>query len=282
GLVPHELEASLSQSLRLMRRRIDSRLAKEPLRLLEGVAGGRNSESAIFEHLVHAHEVVGLVERIGDDSDVEGAQIGEQRLALEIAGEQNEIFNLERGNERAHRFERRAGADDHDAKVPKSNDLDQMSDRAHQMVDAVLLIDDADVAEDELAPAVQPGLRLDAMDALAVGHPVDDLDLRRRFSAAADRDVLEGRVGGDDAVGRPVAHALEKQERAVEKPLPAEFDNEQFRRDVVLIVNEPLADELERQGGEKDEVRRIAGLDDRKAALAVNPEQKAEFVEQRG
>ena len=49
----------------------------------------------------------------------------------------------------------------------------------------------------------------------------------------------------------------------------------------MLIIDEPLADELEWQSGEKDEVGRIAGLNDRKAALAVNLEQEAEFMEQR-
>ena len=50
----------------------------------------------------------------------------------------------------------------------------------------------------------------------------------------------------------------------------------------MLIEDEPLAHELEWQSGEKDQVWRIAGLDDRKAALAVNLEQEAEFMEQRG
>ena len=208
--------------------------------------------------------------------------IGKQRLALEIAGEQDKIFDLERARERADQFERRARADDNRAKVAKSLDLDEMSDRAHQMVDAVLLIDDPEIAEHELAPAVQPWLRLDAMDALAIGHPVDDLDLRGRLAAAADGDVLECRVGGDDVIRHGVAHALEKHERPIKEALVAEFDDKQFRRDVVLIEDEPLAHELERQSGEKDEVGRIAGLDDRKAALAVNLEQEAEFMKQRG
>ena len=82
-------------------------------------------------------------------------------------------------------------------------------------------------------------------------------------------------------VGHPVAHAFEKQERSIKEAFPAEFDDEQFRRDVVLIVDEALAHELEWQSGEKDQVWRIAGLDDRKAAFAVNLEQEPEFMEQR-
>ena len=50
----------------------------------------------------------------------------------------------------------------------------------------------------------------------------------------------------------------------------------------MLIEDEPLAHELERQSGEKDQVGRIAGLDDRKAAFAVNLEQEPEFMKQRG
>ena len=61
----------------------------------------------------------------------------------------------------------------------------------------------------------------------------------------------------------------------------AEFDDEQFGRDIVLIVDELLAHELERRGGQKDEVRRIAGLDDRKAALPMDLDQKPEFVKKR-
>ena len=46
-----------------------------------------------------------------------------------------------------------------------------MSDRAHQVIDAVLLIDDPNIAKNVLAPAVQLWLRLDAMDAQAIGNP---------------------------------------------------------------------------------------------------------------
>ena len=148
------------------------------------------------------------------------------------------------------------------------------------MIDAVLLVDDAEIAEHELAPAVQSGLGLDAMDALAVGHPIDDFDQRRRLAAAADRQILERRVGGDDEIRHRVAHALEKHERPIEKSFVAVFDNEQFGPDIVLIEDELLAHELERRGGQKDEVGRIAGLDDRKAALPVNLDQEPEFVKE--
>ena len=156
-----------------------------------------------------------------------------------------------------------------------------MGDGANQMVDAVLLVDDSDIAKDELAPAAQPRLRRDATNALAIGHAVDDLDLRGRLAAATDGDLLECRVGGDDVVGHEVAHALEKHQRPIKKPLVAEFHDKQFRRDVVLIIDEPLAHELERQSGEKDQIWRIAGLDDRKPAFAMNLEEKAEFMKQR-
>ena len=182
----------------------------------------------------------------------------------------------------AHQFEGRAGAYDNCAKVAKSADLDEMGDRAHEMVDAILLVDNSDIAKHELAPAAQPGLGLDATDAHAIRHPVDDLDLRGTFAAAAYGDVFECRVGGDDVVGGSVAHALEKPERPIKKPFLAEFNDKQFRRDIVLIEDEPLAHELEWQNGEKDEVGRIAGLDDRKAAFAINFEQEPELVEQRG
>ncbi len=49
----------------------------------------------------------------------------------------------------------------------------------------------------------------------------------------------------------------------------------------MLIEDEALAHELEWQSGEKDEVGRIAGLDNRKAAFAMNLEQEPEFMEQR-
>jgi hypothetical protein len=142
----------------------------------------------------------------------------EQRLAFEVAGEQNEIFDLERARELSHQFERGARADDNCAEVAKSADLDEMSDGAHQMVDAVLLVDDPNIAKNELAPAVQPRLRLDATDAQAIGDPVDDLDLGGRLAAAAYGDVFERRVGGDDVVGRPVAQPLEHHQRAIGKP----------------------------------------------------------------
>src|SRR3984957_7369758 len=281
GLILHQAKAGLSKPSRIRRRRIDSGIAKEPPCLFEGIARRRYPQGAIFEHLVHAHEVVGLVQRVGDDADVEGAEIREQRLAFEVAGEQNVLFNLERSRELPHRFERGAGADDNCAEVAKSAALDEMSDRAHQVIDAVLLIDDPNIAKNELAPSVQPWLRLDAMDAQAIGNPVDDLDLGGRLAAAAYGDVFEGPVGGDDVVGRPVAQPLEHHQRSIENPLLAEFDDEQFWRDVVLIIDEALAHELEWQRRKKDDVRRTARLDDRKASFTVDLEQEPEFVEQR-
>ena len=119
------------------------------------------------------------------------------------------------------------------------------------------------------------------MDALAVGRPVDDLNQRRRLAAAADGEILERRVGGDDEIRHRVAHALEEHERPIEEAFVAVFDDEQFGPDIVLVEDELLAHQLERRGGEKDEVGRIAGLDDGKAALPVNPEQEPEFMEQR-
>src|SRR5271154_6311182 len=127
------------------------------------------------------------------------------------------------------------------------------------MVHAVLLVDNSNIAKDEPAPAVQAWLSLDAMDALAIGHPVDDLDLRGRFAAAAERDLFECRIGGDDVVGHRVAHVLEKHERPIKKAFLAEFDDEQFGRDIVLIEDEALAHQLERQSGQKDEVWWVAG-----------------------
>ena len=138
------------------------------------------------------------------------------------------------------------------------------------------------IAEHELAPAVQARLWLDPMDALAIGHAVNDLDVRGRLAATADSDVLECRVGGYDQIRHAVAHALKKQESAIHHSLLAKFDDKQFRRDVVLIEDELLAHELERQSGEKNKIGRIAGLDDRKPAFAVNLEQEAKFVNERG
>ena len=205
----------------------------------------------------------------------------EQSLAAQIAGEAHEVLDAKRARERAHRFERRSGADDHGGEIAKSLDLDQIGDRAHEMIDAILLVDDAEIAEHELAPAAQSGLWLYAMDALAVGHSIDDFDQRRRLAAATDGQVFERRVGRDDEIRHRVAHALEKHERPIEEALVAVFDDEKFWPDIVLIEDELLAHELERRGDQKDEIGRIAGLDDRKAALPVNLDQEPEFMEER-
>ena len=49
----------------------------------------------------------------------------------------------------------------------------------------------------------------------------------------------------------------------------------------MLIEDESLAQELERRRGQKNEVRRIAGLNDRKAALPMNLEEQAELMKKR-
>ena len=98
------------------------------------------------------------------------------RSPLEIAGEDEEIGKAERIREFAHGIERRPGADDDRAKVAKPLGVDEFSDRPHEMIDAVLLGDHAEIAENEFARPPQSRLGLDAMDALSVGRPVDDLD----------------------------------------------------------------------------------------------------------
>ena len=52
GLALHQAEASLGKPRGIIGRGGDGRLAKEPLGLFEGLARGRNPESARFEHLV--------------------------------------------------------------------------------------------------------------------------------------------------------------------------------------------------------------------------------------
>ncbi len=115
----------------------------------------------------------------------------------------------------------------------------------------------------------------------AVGHAIDDLHRLGRLAAAAHRDVLECRIGGDDEIRHRVAAPFEKQQRPIEEALVPVFGHEQFGSDIMLIEDESLAQELERRRGQKNEVRRIAGLNDRKAALPMNLEEQAELMKKR-
>src|SRR5271166_2157440 len=125
-------------------------------------------------------------------------------------------------------------------------------------------------------------LRVDAPDAPTVWHAIDDFHLRRVLASAADRQVFERGVGGDDEIRHVVRAPLEKQQRAIKESLVPIFHHEQLRPDVVLVVNETLAEKLERRGGEKNKVWRIACLNDGKSALAVDLHEQAELMEERG
>ncbi len=121
------------------------------------------------------------------------------------------------------------------------------------------------------------------MDPHAVGDAVNHLDAFGGLAAAAHRQILEGGVGGDDR--SPPSRrrgARTTMQRFIEKALVLVLDDEQFRADVVLVVDEPLAKQLERRRDEEDQVRRIACLDDREAALAIDLDQQARLMKQRG
>src|SRR5690606_27854281 len=145
------------------------------------------------------------------------------------------------------------------APPPRVHDMPRSGE---QQVDALLLTDHADVPDEELL--AEPPFRLGRQ----LFHPpqgrtaADDRDLARRLAAALDRDPPIRFVRCDRAVRGPVRQALEPAQGPVPEAALIELRLVELRIDVVVIENELLPEQLERQGDQKDQIRRIARMND--------------------
>src|SRR5437870_6657684 len=114
-----------------------------------------------------------------------------------------------------------------------------------QVVDALLLSHDADVADQVTAAALKPfvgGQHLQALEARSAAH--DEYPLWGH-AVASDGYPSVRLVGGDRHVGGAEGPRLELQHQAMEEITPAELGFVELGAEIVMIEDELLAEQLE-------------------------------------
>ena len=168
----------------------------------------------------------------------------------------------------------RAATDEYRVEIDPPVPLAQQLQRAHHVIDAVLRADLAEI--DQEMPFALPiaDIGRKAAEPAEIRAGADHDDVLRRPPAARGGDQLMALIGGDDDVGRPHALPLEPQQAAVEQPVRApEFDGEHLRTQVVMIVDEPPAEQLPEPTEQPERVGRIAGVQHIEAAAEqLDPE----------
>src|SRR5512140_2277706 len=116
--------------------------------------------------------------------------------------------------------------------------------RAQQVVDAVLGCHDAQVGDEEGPAALERRVGRQARKAPLLGAGAHDHDLLGVEPAAAQGHVAVGLVGRDHEVGRGVGETLERAQPVVPEALAPEARDVDLGRQVVLVEQEALAEQL--------------------------------------
>src|SRR4029078_6565230 len=124
--VAHQSRAGPRKLGRRVALRIDAGAAEQPVRLGERISDARNAERAIFEHLVHADFVVIRIDWVRNDADVEGIQLSQQFLRVQIDSECGERVKIAMGGKLPRRGKSRAVADDDGVQIAYPIILDEV------------------------------------------------------------------------------------------------------------------------------------------------------------
>src|SRR5258708_36062078 len=126
-----------------------------------------------------------------------------------------------------------------------------------QIVDALLLPQRRDVADEMLAAALQPRVGRQDLQAFETRPAAHDEHSFGRHAAAPDRDAAVGLVGRDRHVGAAKSPVLELQYQAMEEIAAAELRFVELGVEIVVIKNELLSEQLETCSNHKKHVAPI-------------------------
>ena len=155
----------------------------------------------------------------------------------------------------------RAGAHQQKLDVVPTLFTDQVIDRLDDVAHAIGISHHANIADEMLAPFFKRGIGPDAR----VGdlrRGANDEHIVRRLATAPDSDVAHRLVRGDHHVCEKVRAPFRRAHGPVQQATFAELGLEHLRADVVHIVNDPRAGELVRRGNQKQQVGRVAEMQD--------------------
>src|SRR5262245_23238440 len=150
--------------------------------------------------------------------------------------------------------------------VAAPEDQHYVPHRAQEVVDALLPRHDADVADQVAAAAFQPlvgGLDPEPLEARSAAH---DKYPPAGHAPAPDGDAAVGLIGGYRDIGDAEGPVLELEEQPVDEIAAAELGLVELGAKVMVVEHELLAQRPERDADQKEQVRRIARVDDVEAA----------------
>ena len=227
----------------------------------------RLGQRHVFHDLVHGRLVVHVVGDIRIDADVGGIQHVQQIRIRHAPGEGDVIGDAQLHRQLPHAAERGAAAHQPEMHVRAPHDPDDVPRSLQQNVDSFLRAHHADVADQIVPAALELRLWRHDAHALQLRAAAHHEYLAGIHAATFDRDPPIRFVGGDRHIRGLESPAFEPHHQAIEKIAPAELCLVQLGVDVVMVKDEFLAEEeLEEAADQKQQIGRIAGLDDIEAA----------------
>ncbi len=177
-------------------------------------------------------------------------------------GEVHLVLETEPPGQFHHRVEGVAGTDEHRVPVGASQLVAELRQGAQGVVDAVLRPHHAEVAQQMGLAVLELRIGRHRPEPVGLRGAAHHEDVLRPPAAPAHRDVPVALVRGDDDVRRPVGHPFQRAHRPVQQVLAAAEPGEvQLGHQVVLVEDEPRPAPLQPQGGEEQQVGRVAGVD---------------------
>ena len=127
------------------------------------------------------------------------------------------------------------------------------------------------------------GLRLgrDRRELREVGIAVHGNDVLGVFAVARGAKLLEGLVGGYDQIRAAIAQPFAGPGDRMADPAPVELGDVQLRANVVLVEDEFGAEQLVGQRDEKNQIGRVAGMNDVDAVPPPDSECQASLMVER-
>jgi len=241
--------------------------ARRHPRLAQVVGHHRQAEEHVLDDLVHRALVGPGVLGVRVHAEVGRGQDFAQRRVAHPAGEGAAVRHSDLLGVAGHRGLVRAAAHQHAVNVAPAELVAQQLDRAHQVVDAVLLADLAEV-DDEEAPPLRPGGDAPMHREPVEGGPgADDMDVGRLLAAAGGRDRFVALVRRDHDLSDAERHPFEPHQAAEQRPvLAVELGGVHLRRKVVVVEHEHLAEQPPERAEQPVSLRRVAGMQHVEAA----------------
>lgn len=256
------------RELRLVvRPRVDGRIAGSHAGLAQVEGCHRARHGHVFGDLHERREVVQRARGVRCDPDIRRSEDARDLRLRDETPKLDRSAEPELAREPLGLRPRVAVAEED--RVPIAASRAQRRERSNRVIDAVLGPHHPHVGEQVGLPAPQLRIgwfRREHREVRTIAH---DEHVVRVLPAALDGDLPVGLVGREHDVGEPERQPLERQEGLDDHVLATAVPrSEELREEVVVVEDEARALPPQRQRGQKEQIGRIARVNDIEWALA--------------